>query len=741
MREQPTTSGSKTAAPFRDAMDHLLAEMGLIRLVLAQKAVQMARRFEAEMESTFRGYGITPAEAMEHLRRAEEGPHGDVPAVAPEVAEIVTLRTEASLQSGLYLPLVRLARVFSLTRFERSALLTCLLPEFLPGMSRVFGFLQDDATLLYPTVGFLMELYCRNHQERECAWPAFHPGGTLKAWRLIVPVGEELRAPPLRRAYRVDERIVTFLMGSDLYDGSLEGVATIHPAGKRPQQAAAPAYPLESLVKNVKDGQACTIVSLLGTDRDGAWEFVEMTARELGWRIIKAPVSALVHQKEWHPGLLESLLREAVLQPACVLLYEEDPHGESPPEWAPFLRRCAAKGTLIFHLGRKAIAMEGIEPAIQHMKLVFNAPGPAERLGYWQAALEKSALAWPERVAEQLAMRYPYAEPQVNRMIDRMRLRLNGRESDAEHALDVLNEVITDTARKPLHDLAQRIQPVFQWNDLIVHKALAEHLKAFRDAVAHQFTVYEKWGLGAIVPRGRGVVALFSGPSGTGKTMAAEVIAKDLRMDLYRIDLAGLVSKYIGETEKNIRKVFDGARGSNVLLFFDEADALFGRRTEIQDSHDRYANLEVNYLLQRLEEHEGPVILATNKRKNMDEAFLRRIHFIVEFPQPSEPLRQLIWQKHLPLSVPRSEEIDLQFLAKHFEISGGDIKNAALQAAFAAAEDGGGLSTAHLLAALKREYLKLGKVFPGSQVNHLGQTMSEPPMTRRRKKEVSRLGS
>jgi len=300
---------------------------------------------------------------------------------------------------------------------------------------------------------------------------------------------------------------------------------------------------------------------------------------------------------------------------------------------------------------------------------------------------------------------------------------------------------MNDYGQRPLDELAQRIHPVFHWNDLVVHRSLAEHLKAFRNTIAHEFTVYERWRLGDKVPRGRGVVALFSGPSGTGKTMAAETIAHDLGMNLYRIDLAGVVSKYIGETEKNIKKIFDSARGTNTLLFFDEADALFGRRTEIHDSHDRYANLEVNYLLQKLEEHDGPVILATNRRKNMDEAFLRRIHFIIEFTLPSEPLRQLIWQKYLPPTLPRAGDVDVAFLAKHFEVSGGDIKNAALQAAFLAAEDGQAVSMPHLLAALRREYLKLGKVFPGSQVQHLGGSGTEAPGTRRRRKEVSRGGT
>jgi SpoVK/Ycf46/Vps4 family AAA+-type ATPase len=340
-----------------------------------------------------------------------------------------------------------------------------------------------------------------------------------------------------------------------------------------------------------------------------------------------------------------------------------------------------------------------------------------------------------------LATRYPLSEQQIRKIFSRLNMRLNGNSNRPEHVMRLLAEVIDGYSRRLLDELAQKITSLYDWEDLVLHKSLAEHLKAFRNNIAHQFTVYEKWGFGAKESRGRGAVALFSGRSGTGKTMAAEVIANDLKINLYRIDLASVVSKYIGETEKNLKNIFESARGLNTLLFFDEADSLFGKRTDIHDAHDRYSNLEVNYLLQKLEEHDGPVILATNRRKNIDEAFLRRIHFIVEFPLPSEPLRQLIWQKKIPALVPKSDDLDINFLARHFEISGGDIKNATLQATFMAAEAGAPLNMDHLLAALRREYLKMGKHFPGAQLNQVDQGFVESPEARRRKKEVRRLGN
>jgi hypothetical protein len=725
--------------PYADGLEHLAAELGVVLHLLHREVGRMTRRFEAEMVGSFKMYGITPSEAMEHLQHARAGSSGDAEPVDPELVATINRRVEVSLARGVALPLVRLGHLFRLSRFEVTILLTCLLPEFYPGLGRVLGFLQDDATLTYPTLGYLMTLYCRNWQERKAAWQSFHPGSPLRTWRLLAPAGDAERQPPLRRSYRVEERIVAYLMGSDRYDGALEGcvipweVRETRPVGER--RAV-----LESIIGSVRLGRECTLVSLTGADREGAIDFAKAAARELGWRLFGVPASTLVHQREWHLGRIDCLLREAVLQPAVILLTEDAAAGEALPDPSPFLRSLARRGMLAFFLGGATLVVDGIHPPIHHLKLTFKGAAATERVKYWEEAIARSGLSWPAPVAEQLAMRYAFSQERVDTMFHRLTARLNGDPRDA-HPLELFNDLMNDYGQRPLDELAQRVDPVFQWNDLVVHRSLADHLKAFRNTIAHQFTVYERWRLGDKIPRGRGVVALFSGPSGAGKTMAAETIAHDLGMNLYRIDLAGVVSKYIGETEKNIKKIFDSARGTNTLLFFDEADALFGRRTEIRDSHDRYANLEVNYLLQRLEEHDGPVILATNRRKNMDEAFLRRIHFIIEFSLPTEPLRQLIWQKYLPPTLPRAGDVDVAFLAKHFEVSGGDIKNAALQAAFLAAEDGQAVSMPHLLAALRREYLKLGKVFPGSQVQHLGGTGAESPGTRRRRKEVSRGGA
>ena len=265
-------------------------------------------------------------------------------------------------------------------------------------------------------------------------------------------------------------------------------------------------------------------------------------------------------------------------------------------------------------------------------------------------------------------------------------------------------------SNRKLATLAQKIEPRYTWDDIVLPPGRLQQLREICSQVKYRSLVYGEWGFDEKLSMGKGLNALFAGPSGTGKTMSAEIIANELGLDLYKIDLSGVVSKYIGETEKNLSRIFAEAETSNAILFFDEADALFGKRSEVRDAHDRYANIEISYLLQRMEEYEGVVVLATNLRKNMDDAFVRRMHSTVEFPFPSQKDRRRIWDQIWPDSTPRTPDLDLDFMARRFELAGGNIRNIAPTAAFLAADDGGVVTMAHLLRATQREYQKMGKV-------------------------------
>jgi SpoVK/Ycf46/Vps4 family AAA+-type ATPase len=278
--------------------------------------------------------------------------------------------------------------------------------------------------------------------------------------------------------------------------------------------------------------------------------------------------------------------------------------------------------------------------------------------------------------------------------------------------LDDVAAALRERPARALENLTRRRRPRATWEDLVLPRDSIEQMRELTHRVRHRDRVFEDWGVAAHTGRQAGVVALFTGPSGTGKTMAAEVIAGELGLDLYCVDLAQTISKYIGETEKGLARIFEASEGAQAVLFFDEADALFGKRTETRDAHDRYANQVVSYLLTRLESFDGITILASNLRQNIDAAFLRRMDFLVEFAQPDIPARAQIWEKHLRTGAPVAANVDPQWLAESFPISGAHIRNAVVAAAFGAAADGQTLTLRHIAAAMRREYQQLGKPFP-----------------------------
>lgn len=333
---------------------------------------------------------------------------------------------------------------------------------------------------------------------------------------------------------------------------------------------------------------------------------------------------------------------------------------------------------------------------------------PLERLGVW----ERQGAAYPldpGLCLSDIANKFSFSIGQIGAAL----------EAAAFFALWNKHERITEEdlytgcyhqVDHKLSGIAQRIRPHYRWDDLILHESQKQIIKIACDQVRYRHTVYHEWGFDAKISYGRGVSILFNGPPGTGKTMAAEVMANDLHLELYKVDLSAIVSKYIGETEKNINTLFEQARKSDAILFFDEADALFAKRTEVKDSHDKNSNMETSFLLQRMEEYSGIIVLTTNYLNNFDAAFRRRIKLIVTFEMPNEANRKIIWQSVFPQGAPRSAQLDFDFLAQKFALSGSSIKTIALNASFIAASEGQEIDMSAIIRALQLEYIKNGLI-------------------------------
>ena len=343
------------------------------------------------------------------------------------------------------------------------------------------------------------------------------------------------------------------------------------------------------------------------------------------------------------------------------------------------------------------------------LTIEFEAPDYDQRLHLWQEYLHAASIHIARDECAALADRFRLGPTQIR---DAVRATQDWARSQSASPIIEPQRLFAEArlqSNMRANGLVSKVNPVGNWEDLILPPNARQRLRELSAAIKRRHVVYAEWGFAQRVACGTGIKALFAGASGTGKTMAAGVIARELGLDMYKIDLSGVISKYIGETEKNLDRIFEAARSANAVLFFDEADAIFGKRSEVKDAHDRYANVEVAYLLQKLEEHDGVVILASNLKRNIDEAFARRLHYVIDFPKPDATQREQLWRGMFPSTAPLAADVNFEFLARQFELAGGDIRNVVLDAAFLAAQDSGRIGMPHLVQALARQMGKQGK--------------------------------
>jgi hypothetical protein len=577
-----------------------------------------------------------------------------------------------------------LEELFGLSPFERDVLVLCAGVELDASVAALCARAHGRPGGEFASFGLALAALDDPH------WSALAPAAPLRYWRLI-----QLDDPgsPTASALRIDERILHYIAGVGGIDARLgEIVEAVGPGGPLPPSQEGVARAAAAHLAHARPPAA---VALCGPDRE--WRRgVGVAASGL----LGAPLLALRGEHIPAPGDQASMARawdrEAVLSGALLLL--EHAEMEAGGTRGEALERFADRLEAPVMISTRE-PLPGLSRAV--LRLDVSRPTAGERRVLWEAALGRRAATLNGRIDSIVAQ----FDVDPSAVVDAVDSAAHDPEAGADELADRVWEACRAQARPGLDDLAQRVVPASRWDDLVLP---ATHVSTLRQLAAHvrrRTTVYERWGFAAKSSRGLGVTALFSGPSGTGKTMAAEVLANELRLDLYRIDLSAVVSKYIGETEKNLRRVFDAAEGSGAILLFDEADALFGKRTEVRDSHDRYANIEVSYLLQRMEAYRGLAILTTNMEGALDPAFMRRIRFVVRFPFPDAEHRRLIWLRTFPAATPVSE-LDVERLAR-LDVAGGNIRDIGLNAAFLAAEEGGPVRMEHVLEAARSEYSKL----------------------------------
>ncbi len=697
-------------------IDEILGVLERLDRILARAVDRLVQSVgDRAASDPFRGLYISIDDATRTAQQARWSP---LLGVAADEQPLSAVLDPASL-------LAALAAEHGLSSFDADVLTIALAPEVDLGYGRLYAFLQDDVSRRHASVDLALNLLCPTIQAKMARRTHFSADAPLVAGGLIELVGDTNGpfAPVLARVLKVDDAVVRHLLGVGGPDPALRHDCTlVEPAHDGGPAPSADVARLASLVSEAHLDATSLRLYFSGPAAGDKRRAAVWLAGEAGAPLLVLGASGLAETTGDIRAVARGLMRDARMQRAIVLVQDLDGLDER-----------SARGlseALAGHRGVAILAGSGERPpsALRlggEVRAAFTIPGHDERSSCWQSALRSCASEIDDREIEALAGRFRLTADEIAEAAEAARHTARLRGPGADPRMEELFAAARDRSDAALAGVARKLRPTTRWGQLALPDDTVALLRAMCGQIAERHQVLDVWGFGDRLSLGKGVSALFAGPSGTGKTTAAEIIATELGLDLYKIDLAALVSKYIGETEKNLERIFTAAENANAILFFDEADALFGKRSEVRDSHDRYANIEISYLLQRMEQYEGVAILATNLRQNMDEAFVRRLQFVVEFPFPDEEQRARIWPLLFPEAAEREAAIDFELLARQFRITGGAIKNIVLGAAYLAAGEREAIGTRHLLRALRREYQKTGKVLAPAELEPFRELIAQ----------------
>jgi AAA+ superfamily predicted ATPase len=720
-------------------LDYTLAQLARLDLLIRREVLRLHQQQGPREDDEFRDLYVSPEEVDALLARSLAPAALLLPQVAASdsltaidaalsalTAQIAEL-AEASRTRGEVLRLDCLSQLFGLSALECEVLLICLAREIDLKYERLYAYLQDHVTKRQPTVDLVLRLLCPTLEARLAARSWFAPDAPLVRWHLVtLHDGPGAHHPVLLARYlKLDERIAGYLLGSDAIDPRLAplvaaplaaGLAAAPPRIARQLNAWAAAWTSRPTPRP-------PVFLLHGRYGTGKRAAARVLAEALGWPLLMLRTANLAGSELELSLGLHLAEREALLRGALLCWWEADRFTEPSPERTEearlFVQALAQGQAPTALLTAKAWQPGPVLEQRPLLELELPEPTYSERRTHWTTTLNGAAAGLAEQEISALSGRFRFTLGQIQDALAQahtlawMRDPANGYPA----AVDI-DAACRAQVQHGLGAMARKLEPRYSWDDIVLPTEQLAALRLIGAMIRQRPVVYGDWGFDHKLVMGKGVIALFTGPSGTGKTMAAEIIAHDLGLDLYKIDLSAVVNKYIGETEKNLERIFQAAQQSDAILFFDEADALFGKRSEVKDAHDRYANIETAYLLQRTEEYDGLVILASNLKKNMDEAFVRRLHFAIDFPEPEERERLEIWRCTLPSAAPQADDLDLAFLARKLKMTGGNIRNVILMAAFLAAEDRAAIAMRHLIQAAASELQKMGRLVMESDFEH-----------------------
>ena len=688
---------------------HLYAEMARVDILL-QKSVT-AFELPRSAENQMHGLVISSSDIDQlFTRRPDEAVASAMAAfdVSYRQAEVAVQEAEETAEAvGLLPRLVRLRKAFRLNTFEYDSFLLCLAPSLDLRYERIFGYIQDDVTVRRPTVNAILQVMVGESEDRLRLLPAFLKNSRLLQHRLV-RTSHDADDPGslLSRQLVADECVVAWLLGQYEPEARLQQFIELHPPEPTEEDRLLAGAAWEAVFGAV-NGQTVTLFH--GQDMGIQIATARLLSASVALPLMTFDLALAVAAGVPTYAALSTVIRDACLTGSMLFIQGWDVCLTSITPAPDLVKLLFGAGCPLIVSSEKEWHSNGIERPDSIMRFTLPPPTYRQRLEFWKYYINNIHFPVVEGLdAQPIASQFALTSRQIQDSVATARDAALQRNEIIQRR-DLIAAARTHSSPN-LSGLAQKIEPRYDWDDLVVPDDQKAMLREMVQTVKGRGVVMEEWGVGRKLKTSAGVTVLFAGPPGTGKTMAAEVITSDLGLDLYKLDLSMVVSKYIGETEKNLGRIFDEAQSSSAVLFFDEADAIFGKRSEVKDSHDRYANMEVSYLLQRMEQYDGVTILATNLRANMDEAFTRRMQFIVDFPFPDEDERLYIWKTLFPVDLPQAADIDLRLFASRFKLAGGNIRNILVSAAYLAAANGGQVTMDHLLHTTRREMQKMGRL-------------------------------
>jgi ATP-dependent 26S proteasome regulatory subunit len=694
--------------------ENLAGELDRLRLLLHRRILWLRKNWRRTSTPGYADWAISDNEANLLLAGNDPGDERDFYASDEEAQSVSKSLAEVSSQllvrrgqlwaAGTPVAIDVLTARFGLSPFERDVVLLCVAPELDPRFERLYAYVQDDATRKYPTPLLALHLFSSDERSGQ-EHISFLPGGALNRWRLVTSETKSAGAF-ISRPLRMDTRLVDYLSGFNRLDERCCDALRLVPRLPLPSCHDDFAERLAQWI--FSETQRPKLLNLVGQWDSGRLAIAQAVCARAELNFALLDLHILHAARDERREMIALLERESVLSNLVVYLESDSPKPEETPVLRAWLEQFSAPVILA---SRDRFSCERDTLAVN-----VERPDAASQTELWKQALGESAIGLNGEL-HAIVEQFDFGPCGIARAAQ---LASNNAALRKPGEVTINNEDLWRACRQEttgqLDQLVHKIEPCYDWDDIVVPADVLCQLREITDQVAHRRQVYQQWGFGKKLRRGRGIGALFCGPSGVGKTMAAEVMARHLSLDLHRVDLAGVVSKYVGETEKNLRCVFDTAERCGAILLFDEADALFGKRFEAKDGHDRYANIEINYLLQRMEDYRGLAILATNMKSALDHAFLRRLRFIVDFPFPDAAQRLEIWHKVFPAPA-EVDGLDFHALSR-LEITGANIRNIALSAAFLAAAEKSSIRMEHAMRAARREYTKIDRLVMDTEFGH-----------------------